>query len=109
MDELEERMKKLMNKSMDDLSDDDLKKRKGRKDKENRKMYRKKSAKSDSSDEDTSDDEIHHQRKSDKIKLKVPLYEECVFPCNQWFAKDEGDGLFVRELKVKDRTMFYKN
>ena len=43
------------------------------------------------------------------LVLKVPLYEECVIPCNKWFANDEDDGLCIRELQVRDKTMFYKN
>lgn len=99
-----------MNKSDDenDLSDDNQRGRKVRNEKVNKKMQRRKEKERDLSDSDDEEDRKTHRRSS-KITLKVPLYEECVFPCNQWFAKDEGDGLFIRELKVKERTMFYKD
>lgn len=41
--------------------------------------------------------------------LKKPLYEEYLFPCKQWFASDEGDGLFVRELKYKNKETFFRD
>ncbi|XP_060575611.1 lipoxygenase homology domain-containing protein 1-like isoform X2 [Ruditapes philippinarum] len=44
----------------------------------------------------------------DLDELKVPLYEECFFECNKWFAADEDDGLSVRELTVTRKQTFYK-
>ncbi|CAG2196923.1 unnamed protein product [Mytilus edulis] len=116
------RTSKSRSKYDDDSSDEEeeLRGRKGRKEKNNKKAQKKKRGKRDSSSSsDSSDseeeykskskDKKNQRRMSDNIELKVPLYEEYVFPCNEWFAKDEGDGLFVRELKVKERTMYYKN
>ncbi|KAK3093954.1 hypothetical protein FSP39_022228 [Pinctada imbricata] len=52
-------------------------------------------------------------RKRDKddvvATLQKPLYEEYLFPCNQWFASDEGDGLFVREIKYRNKEMFFRD
>ncbi|XP_071161677.1 uncharacterized protein [Mytilus edulis] len=116
------RTSKSRSKYDDDSSDEEeeLRGRKGRKEKNNKKAQKKKRGKRDSSSSSDSSeseeeykskskDKKNQRRMSDNIELKVPLYEEYIFPCNEWFAKDEGDGLFVRELKVKERTMYYKN
>ncbi|KAL4240484.1 hypothetical protein ACF0H5_001276 [Mactra antiquata] len=57
----------------------------------------KKNQHDDDDDDDNNVDEI-----------RVPLYEECVFECNNWLAADEGDGLFVRELTVSSKNTYYK-
>jgi hypothetical protein len=44
-------------------------------------------------DEDSEEEE-------ERRKIRPPLFEECVFPCNSWLASDEGDGLVERELKA---------
>ena len=41
--------------------------------------------------------------------LKKPLYEEYLFPSRQWYASDEGDGLYVRELKYTEKEMYFKD
>ncbi|XP_060083712.1 lipoxygenase homology domain-containing protein 1-like [Ylistrum balloti] len=77
---------------------------------------------SDSSSEEDSDDETEKRRKDGKGKkgkkgkqkekelvFKVPLYETCQFVCKKWLAQDEGDGLFERELEVKNKEIFYKD
>lgn len=131
LDELEARMNKLLksdhrNVSDEELSDenDEVHGKKGKKEKDNKKSQKnkklaKKEKDSSESSSDASDSEDDHKSKtkdkrnlrmkSGDIVLKVPLYEECVFPCNRWLAVDEDDGLCTRELKVKDKTMYYKN
>ena len=41
--------------------------------------------------------------------IRIPLYEEYLFTCNRWLAADEDDGLFVRELPVTNKTVYYKD
>lgn len=45
------------------------------------------------------DEDSEEEEEDNKRKLVPPLYEECVFPCNEWLANDEGDGLVEKELK----------
>ncbi|KAL3873928.1 hypothetical protein ACJMK2_037005 [Sinanodonta woodiana] len=42
-------------------------------------------------------------------KVRVPLYEVYFFPCHKWLAKDEEDGLTVRELEVEKKTIQYRD
>jgi hypothetical protein len=107
----------------DDDDDEDIRGRKGRKGKEKKSKKNKKhgkkgrdSSESSSESSDSEDDyrskikdKKNRRRLSEDVVLKVPLYEECVIPCNKWFANDEDDGLCIRELQVRDKTMFYKN
>lgn len=51
-------------------------------------------------DEDGEEEEEDNRR-----KLVPPLYEECVFPCNEWLANDEGDGLVEKELKCASSVL----
>ncbi|XP_061173091.1 lipoxygenase homology domain-containing protein 1-like [Saccostrea echinata] len=53
-------------------------------------------------DEDSEEEEEELRR-----KVTPPLYEECVFPCNQWLANDEGDGLVQMELKSASNTLHF--
>ena len=39
---------------------------------------------------------------------RIPYYDEYEFPCNQWFASDEGDKQIERILKVKSVTSYYR-
>lgn len=55
-------------------------------------------------DEDSDEDE----NEEDRGKVKPPLYEECVFPCNEWLANDEGDGLVQKELKSASNILRFR-
>lgn len=55
-------------------------------------------------DEDNDEDE----NEEDRGKVKPPLYEECVFPCNEWLANDEGDGLVKKELKSASNILRFR-
>ncbi|XP_069117526.1 lipoxygenase homology domain-containing protein 1-like [Argopecten irradians] len=79
------------------------------------------SSSSDSSSEEESDDDDNRRKnrkgkkgkkakeKERELIFKVPLYETCQFVCKKWLAKDEDDGLYERELEVKNKEMFYKD
>lgn len=72
-----------------------------------------------SESESEEDEQMKQKKKKEKMstqeefkklssELRVPLFEEYYFPCKQWFAEDEGDGLTVRELTVDRKEMFFK-
>lgn len=77
---------------------------------------------SDESSSSSSEDDHNRTRKTRKankkgkkkskgkkeLVFKVPLYETCTFVCKKWLAKDEGDGLYERELEAKNKEIFYK-
>ncbi|KAL5009405.1 hypothetical protein ScPMuIL_014986 [Solemya velum] len=54
-------------------------------------------------------DEKHTIEEMMEEGYRIPLYDEYVFECQKWFAKDEGDGLYVRELPVSEKTTFFRD
>ena len=41
-------------------------------------------------------------------KDRIPYYDDYLFECHRWLAKDEDDGRIDREFKAKSVTTFYK-
>ncbi|KAK3589063.1 hypothetical protein CHS0354_008713 [Potamilus streckersoni] len=100
----------VASKRSDDSDDEDdsykkrIKSKDGRKTPPEQRKFRSRSASAIKLEKEAEEDD-----NDAGTKVRVPLYEVYIFPCHRWLAKDEEDGLTVRELEVEKKTTYYRD